>query len=78
MKSKITATENGGGAPGDPRFKMYNVTELAAKMEVPRKYITAIKQNGAPFYEGKTRPKWVRKWLKRKAHEEAHKRSLEP
>jgi len=47
---------------------MYNVSELAVEMEVPRKYVIAIKKAGAPFHDGRTRPKWVKKWLKRQAH----------
>jgi len=47
---------------------MYNITELAVKMGVPRKYVSGIKKEGAPFHDGRTRPKWVKKWIKVQAH----------
>ena len=57
---------------------MYNVSELIIKMGAPRKYITAVKKAGAPFPLGRTRPKWVKKWLKAHAFDEALQRPIEP
>ncbi len=62
----------------DPRFKMFNLTELAIKMGVPRKYVTVLKKDGAPFAHGRTRPKWVKKWTKGHIHDEFMKKPVDP
>lgn len=71
-------SQEGEVTPRRPKNKLYNIGEMAVELDVPRKYITAIRKAGAPFYMGKSRPKWVRKWIKKKAMEESEKRQRGP
>jgi hypothetical protein len=48
-------------------FRLYDMTELASILGVSFRYVKAIKDAGAPFALGRTRPEWVLKWLEEHA-----------
>ena len=52
-------------------FQLYDMTQLAAVMGVSHRYVKTIKEAGAPFAYGRTRPEWVLEWLRERAHDKA-------
>jgi len=42
---------------------MFTMEELAGVMGVSFRYVKALKNAGAPFCMGRTRPEWVVRWI---------------
>ena len=57
---------------------MYNMGELAKKMEVPPEYITAIRKVGAPIPFGRSHPTLIMAWLMEHGGDESMRGPLMP
>lgn len=57
--------------PLQNQFRLYDMTELASILGVSHRYVKTIKDAGAPFAFGRTRPEWVLEWLREHAHDKA-------
>lgn len=59
-------------------YKLFDASEVAFEMEVPPKFIAAIRKLGAPFLLGQSHPEWLFEWVKEHAGEERFQGPLEP
>jgi hypothetical protein len=75
--SRKEPTRDGEKPPEHP-YKLFDASEVAVEMEVPPKFISAIRKFGAPFLLGESHPAWVFDWVKEHAGEERFQGPLEP
>lgn len=45
------------------------MTEIASMMHVSHRFIKGIRDKGAPFVYGRTRPEWLHEWMREHAQE---------
>jgi len=67
-----------GEEPLHRPYKLFDASEVALEMEVPPKFIAAIRKFGAPFLLGQSHPEWVFEWVKANAGDERFHGPLEP
>ena len=60
---------NAGVPPGIEAFRLYDMGDLAKILGVSDRYIQKLKEHGAPFAYGKSRPEWILDWLRQQAIE---------
>jgi hypothetical protein len=66
---------NNGRRKKRKKKQLCNMTQIAKKLVVSRDLVRAMRDDGAPFYRGKSRAKWVRKWVKKEAWERGRLRA---
>ncbi|XHR30925.1 MAG: hypothetical protein ACFUZC_10240 [Chthoniobacteraceae bacterium] len=68
--SKQKISNNNGEQAKGPQTKLYSMKEIAKKLAVSIGFVRDARNEGAPFYKGKTHPKWIRKWIKDRGQED--------
>ncbi|XHR30949.1 MAG: hypothetical protein ACFUZC_10360 [Chthoniobacteraceae bacterium] len=69
MNKQKIPNNNGGQAKG-LKTKLYNMKEIVKKLAVSIGFVRDARNEGAPFYKGKTHPKWICKWIKDRGQED--------
>jgi hypothetical protein len=55
--------------PVHEQFRLYDMTEIASMMHVSHRFVKGIRDKGAPFIYGRTRPEWLHEWMREHAQE---------
>ncbi len=63
--NELSIPKTNGKPSKNPKNWMFNMREIATELHVSKETIRAAKKAGAPFHRGKTRPKWMRKWMRK-------------
>ncbi len=45
-------------------YKLYTIEEAADELDVSTRFVSAMRDSGAPFPGSKTKPEWLIDWLK--------------
>jgi hypothetical protein len=55
--------------PHHERYRLYDMTEIAAILHVSHRFVKGLRDKGAPFVYGRTRPEWIHEWMREHAQE---------